>query len=1165
MASSRKRHSDEEWLQHRATIQRMFLDESASFSEIMRKLEEDDFPVTKSQLEYKLKMWGLRRRIPKNKTEILWQFVDGRLSKREKQGKLSEVIYDGKVIAPAKVRKERRRYQTTSLVKYQQGPASPRTPQEFNISVCTPAPLHVQSSWPKSLPWLRFRADFPESFEACLKPGTGTSLSNIQTNFHMWRILELQQLSDNPNVSLLAKQLDSIMPEAKERENESLAHSLLKAQSQTTIPEYCKLLIYRISNNMEGFWNDFQLTQLSWILDVLNNSNMMNWKLTSGKTSCPTINAFVEKVFQNTLATMYRIYNDFEYSSELAKAKKVISWLLSLGQSPNTPIRESDGTYTPLELAVNMGDSELALEILDAGADPKIPYFGLRDVLSDFEHFFLLDDKDNLDPKMIEVFKRLVASGLSLNEEKDDVGPSALMEVVSHGTVCLVDILIQRGANVLYTSPDATGFFRKVSVLGFAATINEEKKALVIIDYLLKRAQSAYPHVPLADFIEIDVVLNAASNGHLAVLYFLYKIGYNVVVAESKGITALHMAAASGIHSVCRWLLNHGSLVDGPDLLNECPSPMIVAASRGHVDIVKLLHRHGADLNRTFDVNCNSRKCGHSQFGLFYRYLEYLGDFSINPAGAAILRDDWNNAEYRYLAQNGARLPEWAAYYGALSDSTLDLIKVVLKDKANVNWLSCDNKTTLHAVLSLSYKSHFMRGHTDDYKPRRVSLAFELLSAGAILMGGEVQLAMLLGDWSLVEEILRIGSHDIFQWKGAMSPLEMAFLSGSENMVQYVFKSNPEAYSGGALCAAIIFALEHNSTTWLQRLLKNRHQSESMSNLERTAVYLATWSAEKHVLRVVCGEFKAELGALFPLTRNDNSSYYRTSIDKYLSMWKSRERELPFWHDDHCLVTQPLSVILQSSRWESELQAIGHCGQTDAITLSINLKSEDILQLRLSAKQHDSLKSLRIAMREGNLEVVKALLDAGIDVNSSIYVGEWFGKSFLQQAVESQNLSMIDLLLRAGAEINAPAARKCGATALQLAAIKGRVGTAKMLIERGADVNAPRAEKGGGTALEGAAEHGRLDMVQLLLSEGADTGGRGRLQYMRAIRFAEQEGHVVASNMLRDYRDWTTADDDLWMKLKGFPRNWEEKLEDFFFGYGEQLEVEDRLKASGTL
>ncbi|KAK1625688.1 hypothetical protein BDP81DRAFT_452648 [Colletotrichum phormii] len=134
MSSSRKRYSDEEWRQHRATIQRMFLKESASFSDIMRKLEEDGFRVTKSQLEYKLKFWGLRKRIPKNKAEILWQFVDGRLSKREKQGKLSEVIHDGKVVEPAKVRKERVRHQRTSLVKYQQGSTSLPTPPGFNIT-----------------------------------------------------------------------------------------------------------------------------------------------------------------------------------------------------------------------------------------------------------------------------------------------------------------------------------------------------------------------------------------------------------------------------------------------------------------------------------------------------------------------------------------------------------------------------------------------------------------------------------------------------------------------------------------------------------------------------------------------------------------------------------------------------------------------------------------------------------------------------------------------------------------------------------------------------------------------------------------------------------------------------------------------------------------------
>ncbi|KAJ0326566.1 hypothetical protein COL5a_006752 [Colletotrichum fioriniae] len=124
MTSFRKRHSDEEWLQHRVSIQGMFLHEKCSFSEILRKLEKVGFSVTKSQLEYKLRVWGLRRRTPKNKAEMLWQFVDSRLSRREKQGKLSEVIHDGKIIASAKVRKERSRYQATSLMKYQQAPRS---------------------------------------------------------------------------------------------------------------------------------------------------------------------------------------------------------------------------------------------------------------------------------------------------------------------------------------------------------------------------------------------------------------------------------------------------------------------------------------------------------------------------------------------------------------------------------------------------------------------------------------------------------------------------------------------------------------------------------------------------------------------------------------------------------------------------------------------------------------------------------------------------------------------------------------------------------------------------------------------------------------------------------------------------------------------------------
>lgn len=60
-----------------------------------------------------------------------------------------------------------------------------------------------------------------------------------------------------------------------------------------------------------------------------------------------------------------------------------------------------------------------------------------------------------------------------------------------------------------------------------------------------------------------------------------------------------------------------------------------------------------------------------------------------------------------------------------------------------------------------------------------------------------------------------------------------------------------------------------------------------------------------------------------------------------------------------------------------------------------------------------------------------------------------------------------------------------GATALQLAAIKGYIGIARRLIDLGASVNEAPAESNGRTALQGAAEYGRIDMLQMLLNEGA--------------------------------------------------------------------------------
>ncbi|KAK1535124.1 uncharacterized protein CCOS01_03876 [Colletotrichum costaricense] len=1138
MASSRKRYSDEEWLQHRAEIKHLFLNESASFNEIMRKLEEDGFPVTKSQLEYKLKVWGLRRRIQKNKTEMLWQFVDGRLSMREKQGKLSEIIHDEN--------------------------SSPRTPPELNISVCTPVSFPMTFAWSRSLPWLQFQSIYPQlpqDFGTRMRIDTERNFSNSLGDLDVWGILDMPESSNKSNVLLLAAQLGSMMPEAEEGENTGLAQALLKAPSQTTIHEYHKFLIYRISNNMEnGTSDEGDLSRWFWTVNVLETSGIMNLNLATGKTSSPTISAFIEKLFQIALSTMDQLSWDDYDAHEVARAKRVVQWLLSLGQSPNTPIKVFGEALTPLKVAVRSHESRLALQLLDSGADPSLSYERFSGFLDDSECLDAYND-DEIDPMATEVFKRLVDFGLSQDESIDGDRPSSLMAVTRHGTISLIDILVQRGANVLYcSSGDNDGlrlpFSRKVSVLGCAAGILDEARAKKTVEHLLDRAQSINPYVPRPDFIKVDVIMNAASSGHLAVLDFLHSIGCDVVGAESEGITSLHMAAAFGFPNVCRWLLSHGSSVHGPNLSNEAPTPLTFAAFGQNDEVVQLLHRHGADLNASFAVNpdsCSWITCCPSQYRKVLREgVGRLGNCFMNPAGAAILRGHWDNTTYNYLAQNGARMPEWAIYYGSLEVREFGLIEVALKDHAYVDWWGFDGNTPLQAVMSTSKKAvgRFLKGdQAEDIRAKGVRACIVLLGAGACLMGNEVQLAMALNNCSLVEAIERHDVERSCQLKSAVSLLEAAFLSGFNDMVQYMFKRSPEAYDGGALCAAVLFASEHKCTKFLQRLLQNRQNIECPSLLEGTAIGLAVFKGEMQALRMLCGHIGMPLSAVSPSSK---------TIWNALNEWTEGLRHLPFWHDKHTVVTEPLLFIVESTKFNAKLEELGYRSWEHLIQVILNIDSEETLEIRLFSSESDIRPEQQ--KDKSMLFLVKSnrrLKPVEIEDFCKIYMILERGRTPLQQAVEDGNLTKIDLLLAAGADINAPAADHAGATALQLAAITGRIGIAKMLIDMGADVDAPRAPESGRTALEGAAEHGRIDMIQLLLSEGAETGGKGRLQYMRAIKFAEQQGHLVAANMLREYRDWTVDDDDLWSELEDYGFAWKGLDERDFFDYDRGIDVED--------
>jgi ankyrin repeat protein len=163
----------------------------------------------------------------------------------------------------------------------------------------------------------------------------------------------------------------------------------------------------------------------------------------------------------------------------------------------------------------------------------------------------------------------------------------------------------------------------------------------------------------------------------------------------------------------------------------------------------------------------------------------------------------------------------------------------------------------------------------------------------------------------------------------------------------------------------------------------------------------------------------------------------------------------------------------------------------------------------------DGATALQVSVMSNNIDIIRVLLRAEADVNAP--AGQTRGLTALQAAAKQGKPHLVSLLLQHGADPNAPAGEVLGATALQAAAIGGHLRIALMLLKAGADVNAPPAKFGGRTALEAAAEHGRLDLVSLLLKNDTDIESL-EVRCKKAAGLAISNGNIFISKFLNEYK-----------------------------------------------
>jgi len=136
----------------------------------------------------------------------------------------------------------------------------------------------------------------------------------------------------------------------------------------------------------------------------------------------------------------------------------------------------------------------------------------------------------------------------------------------------------------------------------------------------------------------------------------------------------------------------------------------------------------------------------------------------------------------------------------------------------------------------------------------------------------------------------------------------------------------------------------------------------------------------------------------------------------------------------------------------------------------------------LNAQRLPSQYSLNEAVRINDIVLVKALIDAGNDVNE----GDELGETPLHDAVVRDYGEISFLLIENGADVNAPDVR--GLTPVHAAAWGGYGDMVDLLISNGADINA--RDKDGVTPLHTAALAGRPETVATLIAKGADVNAK---------------------------------------------------------------------------
>ncbi|XP_059174295.1 uncharacterized protein LOC131954546 [Physella acuta] len=559
------------------------------------------------------------------------------------------------------------------------------------------------------------------------------------------------------------------------------------------------------------------------------------------------------------------------------------------------------------------------------------------------------------------------------------------------------------------------------------------------------------------------------------------------------------------------------------DVLKNGNNALLVAAGRGHTELVSLLLDQKADVNSVNQIGENAfikaALKGQTETVKFLLTKDYNINQKDNTNYTALMLacQEGHLSTVELLLQHNARL-SYATKEGnnalllAASEGHTAVVELLLDQDADVNSVNAFGENALMKAVT--------NGHTKTAKfllQKEISIHQKDTNGSTAFL-----LACRNGDLSTVELLIEYNACLTDVSNDGINALLFAAYGGHTDIVKLLLDHNVDINSVHKFGRnALMVAISMGKTDTIEFLLQKGINIHHKDNKNRTALLLA---CQKGLINTV------ELLLQHNASLND---VYNHGYSLLLVAVNSGHTEIV-----KLLLERNADISSVNKRKRNALMEAAIMGHADTVqflltkNFDVNQKAENGNTALLLACKAGRLKTVEILLEnnaslndaddenynallwascQGHTEIVKLLLERGADITS---VNKW-GENALSGASFMGRTDTVKFLLTKGFNINQK--NDNGFTALFYACLNGHVSTVELLLDCNASVFDVDTE--GCNTLIRAAGMGHTEVVKLLLNKNADANlvsNSGRNALMEAAFMGHAETvHLLVTQSVR--------------------------------------------------